>query len=311
MSGAGTSESTQPMSPYIFENVAEADTAERFASLDALYNFRTFRFLETAGIGPGRHCLEVGGGSGSVAAWMADRVGPSGYVLVTDLDPRFMEGSAYRRPAHMELRRHDIGSDPLPEAAFDLIHARLVLQHVPQRLQALARLVAALKPRGWLVIEEFDGRLIDRAVPVADASEAEPFRKVGRAVGGRLLDDRGYEADWPRRLYGHLKAAGLTEVGMEGHLAVREGGSPGASLEAANIAQVRKEAVAKGLITDAEIDAVLAWLDAPDFAVFSPVMFTAWGRRPGSSASRSDHALPAGPQAGEQHQAKDISNDHA
>jgi hypothetical protein len=67
---------------------------------------------------------------------------------------------------------------------------------------------------------------------------------------------------------------------MEGHLAVREGGSLGASLDAANYPQVRKEAVAKGLITDAEIDAVLARLDAPDFAVFSPVMFTAWGRRP-------------------------------
>jgi hypothetical protein len=57
---------------------------------------------------------------------------------------------------------------------------------------------------------------------------------------------------------------------------VREGGSLAASLDAANYAQVRKEAVAKGLITDAEIDAVLARLDAPDFAVFSPVMFTAW-----------------------------------
>jgi hypothetical protein len=84
-----------------------------------------------------------------------------------------------------------------------------------------------------------------------------------------------FEADWPRRLYGHLKAAGLMEVGMEGHLAVCEGGGIGASLDAADFAQVRKEAVARGLITDAEIDAVLARLDAPDFAVFSPVMFTA------------------------------------
>jgi ubiquinone/menaquinone biosynthesis C-methylase UbiE len=267
------------MSPYVFDNAAEAETAERFASLDALYNFRTFRFLETGGIGPGWHCLEVGGGSGSVATWMADRVGPSGYVLVTDIDPRFMEGSAYCRPAHVELRRHDIGTDPLPEHAFDLIHARLVLQHVPQRQDALASLVAALKPRGWLVIEEFDGRIIDRAIATADASEGARFRKMGQALR-RLLDERGFEADWPRRLYRHLKAAGLTEVGMEGHLAVCEGGGLGVSLDAANFAQVRKEAVARGLITDAEIDAVLARLDAPDFAVFSPVMFTAWGRRP-------------------------------
>jgi hypothetical protein len=66
---------------------------------------------------------------------------------------------------------------------------------------------------------------------------------------------------------------------MEGHIAVREGGSPGASLDGANFTQVRKEAISKGLITDAEVDAVLTRLDEPDFAFFSPVMFTAWGRR--------------------------------
>jgi hypothetical protein len=50
---------------------------------------------------------------------------------------------------------------------------------------------------------------------------------------------------------------------------------------------VRREAVAKGLITDAEIDAVLRRLEALDFAVFSPVMFTAWGRRPASPRTDS------------------------
>jgi ubiquinone/menaquinone biosynthesis C-methylase UbiE len=267
------------MTAYIFDNAAEVETAERFASLDALYNFRTFRYLETTNIGSGWHCLEVGGGSGAVAAWMADRVGPSGSVLVTDIEPRFIEGSGRKKLPNVELRRHDVGIDPLPEATFDLIHARLVLQHVPQRRKALAKLAAALMPRGWLVIEEFDGRLVDRTIPSADPSDAARHSKMTRAVG-RLMDDRGFETDWPRQLYGRLKAAGLTEVGMEGHLAVREGGSPGASLDAANFAQVRKEAVAKGLITDAEIDVVLTRLNAPDFAVFSPLMFTAWGRRP-------------------------------
>ena len=291
------------MNAYIFENAAEAETAERFATLDTLYNFRTFRFLETAGIAPGWHCLEVGGGSGSVAAWMAERVGPSGSVLVTDIDPRFMEGSAYRKPAHLELRRHDIGTDPLPEQAFDLIHARLVLLHVPQRQQALDKLIAALKPRGWLVIEDFDGRVIDRTIPVSDAAAAAIFKRAGGALV-RLMEERGFEVEWGRGLYSRLKAAGLTEVGTEGHMAVWERGSLGTSLDTANYGQVRREAVAKGLITDAEIDAVLARLDAPDFAVFSPVMFTAWGRRPGLAASQSDHVMLASRQAGEQHPPK-------
>jgi len=274
------------MNAYIFDSAAEVETAERFASLDALYNFRTFRFLETAGIAPEWHCLEVGGGSGSVAAWMAERVGPSGSVLVTDIDLRFMEGSAYRKPTHLELRRHDIGTDPLPEQAFDLIHARLVLLHVQQRQQALDKLIAALKPRGWLVIEDFDGRVIDRTIPVSDAAAAAIFKRAGGALV-RLMEERGLDVEWGRGLYSRLKAAGLTEVGMEGHMAVCERGSLGTSLDTANYGQVRREAVAKGLITDAEIDAVLRRLEALDFAVFSPVMFTAWGRRPASPRTDS------------------------
>jgi hypothetical protein len=151
---------------------------------------------------------------------------------------------------------------------------------VPQRLDTLARLVSALKPRGWLVIEDFDGRVIDRTVPMPDAETAALYKRVAGALV-TLLEDRGFEVEWGRRLYGRLKAAGLAEVGMEGHLAVWAGGSLGASLDAANFAQVRREAVAKGrLVTDAEIEAVLARLNAPDFALFSLVMFTAWGRRP-------------------------------
>ncbi|MDQ6907521.1 MAG: SAM-dependent methyltransferase, partial [Chloroflexota bacterium] len=78
------------MSGYIFDNAAEQPTAQRFASLETLYDPRTIRFLEATGVGSGWHCLEVGGGSGSIATWLADRVGDTGHVLVTDIDPRFL-----------------------------------------------------------------------------------------------------------------------------------------------------------------------------------------------------------------------------
>lgn len=267
------------MGSYIFDNAAEAEISRRLSYLDALYNPRTFRFLEATGIRPGWQCLEIGGGSGSVAAWMAERVRPSGSVLVTDIDPRCIEGSNLQGTGNIELRRHDIGIDPLPEAAFDLIHARLVLIHVPQRHRAFERIAQALKPGGWVVIEDFESRLFDLTIPTADVVEAARCGKMLDALA-QLMEERGFEREWPRGLYQRLKAAGLTDVGMEGHVAVRAGGSPGAALLAANFDQVRKEAVAKGLVTEAEVNAVLARLNEPDFALFSPVMFTAWGRRP-------------------------------
>ena len=52
-------------------------------------------------------------------------------------------------------------TDPLPDATFDLIHARLVLSIIPEPEKVLVRLVAALKPGGVIVEEEFDSQSLD------------------------------------------------------------------------------------------------------------------------------------------------------
>src|ERR1700761_5912573 len=139
-------------SGYALDN-AGREASARFAALAALYDHGTIRHLEERGVNSNWHCLEVGGGGGSIAAWLAARVGPAGRVLVTDIAPRFLESLQI---PNLEVRRHDIVNDPLPEAAFDLVHSRLVLLHLPEREKALARMIAALKPGGWLGDEEFD-----------------------------------------------------------------------------------------------------------------------------------------------------------
>jgi len=54
------------------------------------------------------------------------------------------------------LKSTNIVNDPLPEAAFDLVHTRLVLVHLPERDRVLERLIAALKPGGWIAADELD-----------------------------------------------------------------------------------------------------------------------------------------------------------
>ena len=266
------------MSRYIFDNAAP-QAGQRFASLETLYDPGTIRALATTGVGPGWRCLEIGGGGGSIAAWLADRVGTTGHVLVTDIDPHFLAALAALDRPNIEVRQHDIGTDPLPEGAFDLIHARLVLIHVPTRREALGRLVAALRPGGWLVVEDFGALLVDRLAAIADPAAAALFAKL-MATLRTLMRARGHEDDWGRKLHQHFREHGLVDVAMMGQFAVWPGGSPGAALDRANLGQVRAEAVAAGLITDDEVDRILALLDDPGFSVFSPVMLTASGRRP-------------------------------
>ena len=80
--------------PYLLDN-AGAEAPARLTALAAMFDPGTIRHLESRGVGPGWHCLEVGGGAGSVAAWLATRVGPTGHVLVTDIDPRFLRHSTF------------------------------------------------------------------------------------------------------------------------------------------------------------------------------------------------------------------------
>jgi len=74
-----------------------------------------------------RLALPVGAGAGSVARWLADVVGPGGEVVATDVSTIHLDG--FERP-NLEVREHDILVDPLPEGRFDLIHARLLVEHL-------------------------------------------------------------------------------------------------------------------------------------------------------------------------------------
>jgi len=129
------------VSTYVLDNASE-QAARRFASLEACYDPVTIRQLGQVGVSPGWSCLEVGGGGGSIARWLAERVGPSGRVVVTDIDARWLD---FKHP-NIELREHNIATDELEWGAFDLVHERLVLIHLPERERALRRMIDALSP---------------------------------------------------------------------------------------------------------------------------------------------------------------------
>ena len=259
-------------SAYTLSNSGD-HVLDRFNALSSLYDSETIRQLEARGVGEGWTCLEVGGGGGSIAGWLADRVGSTGKVLVTDIDPRFLQG--FQAP-NIEVHQHDIVTDPLPEGAFDLIHARLVLMHVPEREKALARLVESLKPGGWLVDEEFDSVSV---LPDPTAGSGEVLLESRNAVM-RFLQDRGVERRWGRMLFGQFRALGLVEVNAEARLSVWHSGSPGAALMRATFEQLREALIGGGYITRQQFSRDIASLDDPAIMAPSPLMWTTWGRRP-------------------------------
>lgn len=178
-----------PSQGYLLDNAAQ-QTGGRFSGLDAGLDENTQAHLSALGIAAGWRCLEVGAGSGSIARWMAERVGAHGYVLATDIDTRWIQGNGL---SQLEVQRHDVIADPLAQGEFDLVHARLVLSWLPTRDAVVSRLVAALRPGGWLVVEDFDSVLHHCLDPLND--DERVFDKVTDAFG-EALQRRGADTTW-------------------------------------------------------------------------------------------------------------------
>ena len=261
-------------SVYLLDNLA-VEAGERFDSLGALFDRVTFRHLQDLGLREGVRCLEVGAGGESVVRWLGERVGPSGRVLATDIDPRWL--AALSLP-NVEVRRHDIACDPLPSGGFDVIHARLVLSHVPRCEEALARMAGALAPGGWILVEDFDSDLVPEACwDAADAGGALA-NKVRQAFR-ELLGRRGADLQLGRKLPRLLEAQSLVDVGADGHLTVR-GGEPARRLERSNVAQVSAALVEARLLDEEELRRFFDLLDAGAVNPSFPPLISAWGRRP-------------------------------
>jgi SAM-dependent methyltransferase len=257
---------------------ASALEGERLRSLEAMFDGPTTRRLTELGVAPGWRCLEVGCGAGGVVRWLAARVGGGGRVVATDVDPRFVGDD---RPAHLEVRRHDIGRDPLEAGAYDPVHARAVLEHLPARVRALARLVAAAKPGGWVVVEAAHLGDAMRQAALRYVSPPEQAPLVAR-LG--LMAAAGFDGEFGPRLPGALLAAGPVHVGAElhgplvwgsersfGHLSARAALADG---------PVRARVLGAGLVTEEEPERFVALTARPSCGALWLPLVTAWGQRP-------------------------------
>ena len=129
---------------YLFGDQPDLGDLEhrRLTALTQLFDPATRRLLRHIGVTRGWRCLEVAAGTGSVAAWLADRVGPEGEMYATDVDLSHLG----QLPPSVAYAEHDIVTDSLPAATFDVVHTRLLLEHLSGRETALARMAAAVRP---------------------------------------------------------------------------------------------------------------------------------------------------------------------
>jgi SAM-dependent methyltransferase len=261
---------TQPTSYRISDDPEQVRLErERLAHLSSNADGPTFRKLDELGIALGWHCLEVGAGSGTVACFMAERVGRGGAVVSIDIDVRFHAET----PTWVEVRKLDLTSEPLERDAFDLVHARALLQHLPEREAVLDKMVAALRPGGRIALQDSDWSNFERQfIP-------EPFATLSRTSLERSVNDRNWDPYCGSWLLPALRARGLVKCEARGRVYTMRGGQPNAEWYVGGLARSRKTYIDDGTFTTEFVDEAIAQARDPEFAILSPLSIMAWGQR--------------------------------
>ena len=253
----------------------EAAEAERLDLLEQIYDpvSRRRRGL----VQPGWRCLEVGGGRGSMAAWLAEKVGPAGHVVATDIDLGYLRQLDL---PNLEVVEHNILEDPLEPlgpGSFDLVCSRLMLFHLVDRQElAIRQMVKCLRPGAWLVDEDADW---GTAAPV-DPSHPLYAGYHDAWRDGDWWTVRGYDKVFGRKLPALFERCGLEEIRHEAATEVVRGGSPWARWWAVTL-EVINELDGGGAVESyrRELDMISRALADPTVWVLRELLHACWGRR--------------------------------
>ncbi|HVW36384.1 MAG TPA: methyltransferase domain-containing protein [Pirellulales bacterium] len=264
--------STSPT--YFANDNVEALEQERLACLGELLNRTTEHRLAQLPIAAGWKCLEIGAGEGYVARVLAARVGAAGRVVATDINPRFLSGNEL---ANVEVRRHDILHDELETGHYDLVHCRMLLMHLPDPASAVRRMTEALRPGGWLMIEE--GDMISLGPADASHRRSANFARVTRAISDAVTATKLIDSYFGRRVRSLVEQFGFADVEHEGRVPVSRGGERGARFFQLSSELVGPKLIAAGVLDRDQFADHHAAYDDPTFTFVGMTNFAAWGRK--------------------------------
>jgi SAM-dependent methyltransferase len=251
----------------------DADTESgRLRLLEVCRDPGTIRRLDRLGVSCGWRCVEVGAGHGSIARWLAGRVGPAGSVLAADINPQFLTDM----PTGVEVRRLDIRHDDLATDTYDLVHCRALLMHLPDPTAALVRLVAALRPGGLFLLEEGDYGLWS----YGGHTDAHRLNTIFTCTLTKLAEAKIVDPLLGRRLPGIVLAAGLELWGSEVETRVARPGEADYEFERASLLAAVPVMVKKGIYREVGAKLIQTISDHFDSVITTASVVAVWGRKP-------------------------------
>jgi demethylmenaquinone methyltransferase/2-methoxy-6-polyprenyl-1,4-benzoquinol methylase len=156
--------------------------------------------IELSGVRAGDQVLDLAGGTGDLALHMIKRVGPTGKVVLSDINKSMLDIGRNRLIdkgyPQVEVVQADAQTLPFKEASFDCVTMAFGLRNVTDKEQALREIYRVLKPSGRLLVLEFSkptfsvlGKVYDfysfKALPVIGkliTNDAESYRYLAESI---------------------------------------------------------------------------------------------------------------------------------
>lgn len=112
-----------------------------------------------AALGPGQSVLDLGCGPGFTTLELARIVGVDGRALGLENDPAYLAHARIlceqAQLPQLRIQTHDLASDPLSLAGFDLIWCRWLVMFLPDPEPLLLQLQTTLRPGGQALFHEY------------------------------------------------------------------------------------------------------------------------------------------------------------
>jgi demethylmenaquinone methyltransferase/2-methoxy-6-polyprenyl-1,4-benzoquinol methylase len=188
-----------------YETVPEAEKAERvrdvfdsvasrYDLMNDLMSFGVHRLwkrfaVELAGVRAGQRVLDLASGTGDLAARFAGLVGPTGAVVMTDINAAMLARGRDRlldegRGGNVRYAQIDAEALPFPDATFDCASIAFGLRNVTHKERALAEMHRVLRPGGRALVLEFSHPTTRPLQAAYDLYSFQLLPRLGRWVTG-------------------------------------------------------------------------------------------------------------------------------
>jgi SAM-dependent methyltransferase len=239
------------------------------------------RLFEQIGVREGWRVIEIGCGPRGCLDLLSKRVGASGRVVGVERRVEQVERARQfvreSQLTNVEVRDEDARAVGLPEHAFDLATARLVLVNVPRPEEVVAEMVRLVRPGGVVALHEPDSTTQRCDPPLAAQNRLLQILDTYAEMNGI---DRSIGLRVPRM----LREMGLLDVRVNPLVHEYPPGHGRRMLVLEFVENLRDRILERDLIAEAELDeltrALRRHLENPSTLVISSLFLQTWGRVP-------------------------------